>query len=154
VSHSLADKRDTGIFKQNWFNAKKQDADTEIRNGFEIFKLNETTISSEINIDENWKNNLLFMIYVNITIGDITIDFLPSAFKQLLINLLLYKKLFVGGTNKDNEKIEKEFIKFIVHQDRLKEFQQRNYNRQRKDPVSFKKVETPSIHGTGMCCLT
>jgi hypothetical protein len=144
------DKRDTGIFKQNWFNARKQDADTEIRNGFEIFKLNETTISSEIIIDENWKNNLLFMIYVNITIGDITIDFLPSAFKQLLINLLLYKKLFVGGTNKDNEKIEREFIQLMIHQDRLKQFQQRSLPKPKADPVSFKKVETHSLHASGI----
>jgi len=149
----LVDKRDTGIFKQNWFNARKQDTDTEIHNGFEIFKLNETSISSEIIIDENWKNKLLFMIYVNIIIGDITIDFLPSAFKQLLINLLLYKKLFVGGTNKDNEKIEREFIQLLRHQDRIKQYQNRSLNRRKVDPVSFKKVHTHSLNASGIIII-
>lgn len=140
MNHSLADKRDTGIFRQNWYNAKKVDAISEIKNGFEIFKLDETGISSEINIDENWKNNLLYMIYVNITIGDITIDFLPSTFKELLINLLLYKKLFVGGQNKDNQKIEREFVKLMVHQERIKQY--RSKNQIQRDVLSFKKVES------------
>lgn len=143
MSHSLVDKRDTGIFRQNWYNVKKEDAITEIKNGFEIFKLNETGISSEINIDENWKNNLLFMIYVNITIGDITIDFLPSTFKDLLINLLLYKKLFVGATNKDNEKIEREFIKMMVHQGRTKKYADKDQIR--NDVISFKKMRLDSL---------
>ena len=142
VNHSLVDRRDTGIFKQNWFNVKKEDAITEIKNGFEIFKLNETSISTEINIDENWKNNLLYMIYVNIIIGDITIDFLPSTFKELLINLLLYKKLFVGGQNKENEKIEREFIQLMVHNERVKNYRSRSQGQ--KDVVSFKKVQIES----------
>lgn len=148
VSHSLVDKRETGIFKQNWFSDRKNNADTEIKNGFQILKLDETSISSEINIDENWKNNLLYMIYVNITVGNITIDFLPTIFKQLLINLLLYKKLFVGVENKDNEKIEREFIKTLVHQKRQTVFQKKsglNERNHQNDVVSFKKVSTRSI---------
>lgn len=147
VNNSLADKRDTGIFKQNWFNAKRSDAATEIKNGFEIFKLDETTIATEVNIDENWKNSLLYMIYVNITIGDITIDFLPSTFKELLINLLLYKKLFVGGENKDNEKIEREFVQLMLHQHRVKEY--RSKAQIQKDVLSFKKVHLDSRQAPG-----
>lgn len=146
VSHSLVDKRETGIFKQNWFNVRKDEEDTEIKNGFEILKMDETTISSEINIDENWKNNLLFMIYVNITIGNITIDFLPSTFKQLLINLLLYKKLFVGAENKDNQKIEREFIRQMISADRKQNMPRPS---ERKNVVSFKMVKTGSERSSG-----
>lgn len=89
------------------------------------------------------------MIYVNIIIGDITIDFLPTIFKQLLINLLLYKKLFAGSTNKENEKIEREFIKTLVHQKRKDNFEKKSLiisqNNQPKNVVSFKKVSTRSI---------
>ena len=84
----------------------------------------------------------------NITVGNITIDFLPTIFKQLLINLLLYKKLFVGVENKENEKIEREFIKTLVHQKRDREFQKKSgliQNKVKNNVVSFKKVSTRSI---------
>ena len=148
MSHSLVDKRETGIFKQNWFTSRKQELDTEIKNGFEIFKLDETTISSEINIDENWKNNLLFMIYVNITVGNVTIDFLPTTFKQLLINLLLYKKLFVGADNKENQKIEREFIRTMLKKGRNQN-PKSVFNRPKNEVVSFKKVEPESLKVSG-----
>jgi hypothetical protein len=127
---------------------RKEDAETSIKNGYEIIKMDETKITAEINIDENWKKNLLYMIYVNIIIGNITIDFLPTIFIELLKNLLEYKKLFVGPSNKDNEKIEREFIKELLRTDRSRHTNKANPT-SNKNVVSFKMVKTDSNRPTG-----
>lgn len=129
---------------------RKEEAVTSIKNGYDIIKMDETKITAEINIDENWKKNLLFMIYVNIIIGNITIDFLPTIFIELLKNLLEYKKLFVGSTNKDNEKIEREFIKAMLKSERKGPLQITSQATPYKNVVSFKKVEPVSMHSSGI----
>lgn len=68
----------------------------------------------EIKIDENWKKERLFLIYVNFGIGNITFNFWPKAVNELLINLVVYKKLFFGSDSKERKMQERDFIKELT----------------------------------------
>lgn len=114
IKEALSDKRETGIFKQNWFETRKKQAESEILNGCNILKWDETTISVEVKIDQNWKKERLFLIYVNFGIGNITFNFWPKAVNKLLINLVVYKKLFIGNDSSEKRVLERDFIRELL----------------------------------------
>ena len=117
---SVSDKRETGIFKKNWLFDKKAALQSEIEHGFEIFKLDETTINLNIQINETKQSKRIFFIDFNFTIGNITIDFRTQALKVLLFDLLQYKKLFKGKEKIGYKESQKLFIQTLKHEIRNK----------------------------------
>jgi hypothetical protein len=104
-------KRETGIFGQSIGNYKRQELDTEITNGMEIMKLDETLITFDVLLKNNWDNNKLYFFDIYIKLGNFSLNFLPDSIKQLLINLGLYKKLFIGSSNQAKLDEEKKMIR-------------------------------------------
>lgn len=104
-------KRETGIFGQSMGNYRRQELDTEITNGMEIMKLDETLITFDVSLKNNWDDNKLYFFDIYIKLGSLSFNFLPDSIKQLLINLALYKKLFIGSSNQSKIDEEKKMIR-------------------------------------------
>ena len=101
----------------------------------------------EIKIDENWKKERLFLIYVNFGIGNITFNFWPKAVNELLINLVVYKKLFIGSDSNERKMQERDFIKELTRFQRTTGHEKGRVREDAKKVVTYQNYQKATPRG-------
>lgn len=79
-----------------------------------LFGLNTTKLSFEVNVQESPNLRKIYLLYSDILLGMLMINYQPEVFKRLCMNLIVFKKLFAKSFNISAvEKGQKRNIKII-----------------------------------------
>ena len=98
---------------------KKLDKSVAEANVENIFELQTTTIEFEANLQQNQKFNNIYLLYGNIKIGLIKLNYMPEVLRKSLINFIVLSKLHSKSFNEEAiERKRKRNLKIVQNTDK------------------------------------